>query len=126
MGIDMYCKLISLILASRFVTSEGTTVDAAFFAALAADEDLGRTRGIDATLKQFNLDAILLPTDGNVSVHHCLSCQTVLFISPPSHSGFTSGPAAIAGYPIGKSVLQSYLIQPHNCSFSHRAPGLPA
>ena len=42
-------------------------MDAAYFAALAADEDLGRTRGIDATLAKFNLDAILLPTDGKES-----------------------------------------------------------
>ncbi|KAF8575027.1 amidase signature enzyme [Ramaria rubella] len=62
---------------SQFITSEATTVDDAFFAALAADKDLGQTRGIDAALKEFNLDALLLPTDG-----------------------FTSGPAAIAGYPI--------------------------
>lgn len=39
-------------------------MDAAYFAALAADHDLGRTRGIDATLQMFGLDAILLPTDG--------------------------------------------------------------
>lgn len=39
-------------------------MDAAYFAALAADHDLGRTRGIDATLQNFGLDAILLPTDG--------------------------------------------------------------
>ncbi|KAF8575673.1 amidase signature enzyme [Ramaria rubella] len=62
---------------SQFITSEATTVDDAFFAALAADKDLGQTRGIDAALKEFNLDALLLPTDG-----------------------FTSGPAAIAGYPV--------------------------
>ena len=41
-----------------------TTVDAAYLAALAADHDLGRTRGIDGTLGKFNLDAIILPTDG--------------------------------------------------------------
>ena len=39
-------------------------MDAAYFAALAADKDLGQTRGIDGTLKEFNLDAILLPTNG--------------------------------------------------------------
>lgn len=49
---------------ARFIESENTTVNAAYFAALAADADLGRTRGIDGTLKKFNLDAILLPTDG--------------------------------------------------------------
>lgn len=48
----------------RFIAAEATTVNDTFRAALAADEDLGRTRGIDATLHKFNLDAILLPTDG--------------------------------------------------------------
>ncbi|KAI0704181.1 amidase signature enzyme [Cerioporus squamosus] len=61
---------------SQFITSENTTVDQAFFDAVAADKDLGATRGIDATLKTFDLDAILLPTD------------------------VSSSPAAIAGYPI--------------------------
>jgi amidase len=68
----------------------------AYFAALAADEDLGRTRGIDATLKEFSLDAILLPTDGQPSE-----------ISPTpdsrnsySNAGFTTTPTGIAGYPI--------------------------
>ncbi|RPD60677.1 amidase signature enzyme [Lentinus tigrinus ALCF2SS1-7] len=61
---------------SQFITSENTTVDQAFFDAVAADKDLGATRGIDATLQTFNLDAILLPTD------------------------VSSTPAAIAGYPI--------------------------
>ena len=55
----------------RFIASENTTMDAAYFAALTADADLGRTRGIDATLKKFNLDAILLPTDGTP-----VDCQT--------------------------------------------------
>jgi len=39
-------------------------VDDNYRAALAANIDLGRTRGIDATLKEFDLDAILLPTNG--------------------------------------------------------------
>lgn len=38
-------------------------MDDAYLSALAEDFDLGRTRGIDATLTQFNLDAIILPTD---------------------------------------------------------------
>lgn len=62
---------------SQFIASENSTMDDAYFAALTADVDLGRTRGIDATLQEFNLDAILLPTNG-----------------------FTAGPAAIAGYPV--------------------------
>lgn len=56
--------LIIHVLPYRFIACENTTMDAAYFAALAADHDLGRTRGIDATLQTFGLDAILLPTDG--------------------------------------------------------------
>ncbi|KAF7967507.1 hypothetical protein HWV62_41416 [Athelia sp. TMB] len=44
-----------------FIASEATTVDEEYYAALATKEDLGRTRGIDATLKKYDLDAILLP-----------------------------------------------------------------
>ncbi|THH30588.1 hypothetical protein EUX98_g3595 [Antrodiella citrinella] len=61
---------------SIFIASENTTQDQAYFDALAADKDLGQTRGIDATLKKFNLDAIIIP------------------------SYVASGPAAIAGYPV--------------------------
>ena len=58
--------------SGRFITSEATTVNASFFEALAADGDLGRTRGIDGTLKKFNLDALLLPTDGMFPLHYNL------------------------------------------------------
>ena len=62
--------------AHRFVASENTTVDQAFFDALAADRELGATRGIDAALQAFKLDALILPTD------------------------VASSPPAIAGFPI--------------------------
>ncbi|KAI0062487.1 amidase signature enzyme [Artomyces pyxidatus] len=62
---------------SKFIEAEKTTMDAAYYAALATNKDLGRTRGIDGALKKFNLDALLLPTDEH-----------------------TPGPAAIAGYPV--------------------------
>ncbi|RDX52374.1 amidase signature enzyme [Lentinus brumalis] len=61
---------------SEFIESENTTVNQAFFDAIAADKDLGATRGIDAALKTFAVDALLMP------------------------SNVASGPAAIAGYPI--------------------------
>ncbi len=51
----------------RLIISENTTRDAAYFEALAADYDLGRTRGIDTTLAKFDLDAIILPTDGTLT-----------------------------------------------------------
>ncbi|KAI0634590.1 amidase signature enzyme [Trametes polyzona] len=61
---------------SQFIAAENTTVDQAFFDALAADKDLGATRGIDAALKNFKLNALILPTD------------------------IASSPPAIAGFPI--------------------------
>ncbi|KAH9925030.1 amidase signature enzyme [Epithele typhae] len=61
---------------SQFITSESTTVNQTFFDALAADRDLGATRGIDAALAAHRLDALILPTD------------------------VSSTPAAIVGYPI--------------------------
>ncbi|KAF8531845.1 amidase signature enzyme [Gautieria morchelliformis] len=51
---------------SQFIISEATEVNASYFEALAAEEDLGRTRGIDGALQKFNLDALLLPTDDTV------------------------------------------------------------
>lgn len=66
------------IVARSLIESEATTGrNATFFQALAFDKDLGATRGIDAALKEFNLDALILPAPG-----------------------FTTVPAAIAGYPI--------------------------
>ncbi|KAI0761337.1 amidase signature enzyme [Trametes elegans] len=61
---------------SQFIASENTTVDQAFFDALAADKELGATRGIDGALQAFKLDALILPTD------------------------VASSPPAIAGFPI--------------------------
>lgn len=66
----------------RFIAAENTTVDQGFFDALAADKDLGSTRGIDAALKEFKLDALLLPTD------------------------IASTPPAIVGYPIVTGMCQ--------------------
>ena len=54
----------------RLIISEEATVNDSYFKALAIDEDLGRARGVDGALKKFNLDALLLPTDG-------LSCFTL-------------------------------------------------
>ncbi|KAL5513933.1 hypothetical protein ACEPAG_2694 [Sanghuangporus baumii] len=90
---------------SQFIASENSTMDAEYFAALASDHDLGRTRGIDATLQQFNLDAILLPTNG-----------------------FTAGPAAIAGYPVVTVPLgfqpDNVTATPANPTISN-GPGIP-
>ncbi|KAG2076379.1 amidase signature enzyme [Suillus decipiens] len=92
---------------SQFIKSEAAQVDDAYFAALAKDFDLGRTRGIDGTLAQFNLDAIILPTDARASV-----------------------PAAIAGYPLISVPLgfqpDDVEVLPATPSPLHsQAPGLP-
>ncbi|KAF8235335.1 amidase signature enzyme [Tricholoma matsutake] len=90
---------------SEFIQAENTTMDAAYFTALAFDYEMGRAQGIDATLKEFNLDALLLPTDG-----------------------FTSVPAAIAGYPL---VTVPLGFQPDTVNATpatplvENAPGLP-
>lgn len=38
--------------------------DEAYYAAVAEGYDLGRTKGIDAALKQYKIEALVLPTDG--------------------------------------------------------------
>ncbi|KAF8523718.1 amidase signature domain-containing protein [Hysterangium stoloniferum] len=88
-----------------FIESEKTSMDGRYFAALAADEELGRTKGIDATLKKFNLDA---------------------FVVPVGQFAFKS--AAIAGYPIISVPLGFHPddIQPSGAEPTHYlAPGMP-
>jgi len=53
-------------------------LDAAYFAALAADHELGRARGIDGALKAHNLDALVLPSDGFTT------SPAGMYPSPPS------------------------------------------
>jgi len=89
---------------SQFIASENSTMDAAYFAALAADGRLGRADGIDGALREFNVDALVVPTSG------------------------AAGPAAIAGYPI---VTVPLGFQPDNVTATaatptiELAPGLP-
>ncbi len=61
---------------SRFITSQNSSADQAYYDAIIANRELGGKHGIDATLHKYGLDALLLPT----------------LVS--------SMPAAIAGYPI--------------------------
>ncbi|KIL61985.1 hypothetical protein M378DRAFT_13183 [Amanita muscaria Koide BX008] len=86
---------------TKFLAAANTTdlEDPVYIAALNADHDLGRTRGIDATLQKYNLDAIVTPAPG-----------------------YTSVPSAIAGYPI-VTVPLGFL--PANTSVTPRPYGLP-
>lgn len=52
---------------SSFLASEATSVDDAYFEALASNRDLGATRGIDAVLRQYQLDALVLPARGKAT-----------------------------------------------------------
>ncbi|KIJ18363.1 hypothetical protein PAXINDRAFT_110870 [Paxillus involutus ATCC 200175] len=65
---------------SQFYKSEDSKEDEQYYEAVKKDYELGRTEGIDATLKEFGLDAII----------------TVL----PSSYGSATKAAGIAGYPI--------------------------
>ncbi|KAJ6573109.1 amidase signature enzyme [Mycena vulgaris] len=63
---------------SKLILAEQTNgFDEAYFAKLAANHDMGRRRGIDFVLKEFDLDAIVAPAPG-----------------------FITTPAAVAGYPV--------------------------
>ncbi|KIK82267.1 hypothetical protein PAXRUDRAFT_14814 [Paxillus rubicundulus Ve08.2h10] len=65
---------------SQLYKSEDSKADERYYEAVKKDYELGRTEGIDATLKEFDLDAII----------------TVL----PSSYGCATKAAGIAGYPI--------------------------
>jgi amidase len=57
-----------LISASSLIRSEVTRGrNSTFFEALASSKELGATRGIDAALKTYNLDALVLPVPGLVA-----------------------------------------------------------
>ncbi|KAJ6449782.1 amidase signature enzyme [Mycena sanguinolenta] len=92
---------------SQFIQAEATNgFDAEYFAALAADHELGSTQGIDFVLQKFNLDALVLPAPG-----------------------FTTSPAAVVGYPIVTVPLGFF---PDNVTIGsagpetvYPAPGVP-
>ncbi|KAG1743677.1 amidase signature enzyme [Suillus paluster] len=92
---------------SILIESQATTgFNASYYQSLAFDMELGATRGIDAALKMYALDALVLPAPG-----------------------FTTVPAAIAGYPIVTVPLGFY---PENVTIAsagpntvYPAPGVP-
>ncbi|KAH8112419.1 amidase signature enzyme [Phellopilus nigrolimitatus] len=92
---------------SELIESESTNgFNSTYFQALAFDKELGATRGIDAALQAHNLDALILPAPG-----------------------FTTVPAAIAGYPIVTVPLSFYpdnvTIQSAGPLTVYPAPGVP-
>lgn len=92
-----------------FLAGQNTTNlnDPIYKNAVKADHDLGRTRGIDATLKKYNLDALIAPSEG-----------------------YTTAPAAIAGYPIITVPLgflpKNTTVTTDNTTFTEDIPIYPA
>ena len=70
---------------------KGPLSEPAYRAALARNQRLSRSEGIDATLKQDGLEAIVAPTNG--------PAWTTDLINGDHVSGGSSSPAAVAGYP---------------------------
>ena len=70
---------------------KGPLTEKAYLKALDTNHRLSRDEGIDATLKKYNLDAIVAPS-GNPA-------WLVDYINGDCGSGGSSSPAAVAGYP---------------------------
>lgn len=92
---------------SSLIHSNGTSINSTYFEALAANRDLGATRGIDYVLETFHLDALVM-------IGH----------------GLTTIPAAIVGYPIVTLPMGFYPNDTLPSIFSgtdtfYPAPGVP-
>ena len=89
---------------NRLIASEASTKDKSYYDALTKARILSRTKGIDANFKKFDLDAILIPTEGQVRI------LRQVFACSKYHLGFASTPAALAGYPIVTGIHHDFLI----------------
>ncbi|KAK0236303.1 amidase signature enzyme [Armillaria nabsnona] len=92
---------------SELIESEATSgLNAAYFNSLSIDRELGGSMGIDAALKEFDLDALVLPSQG-----------------------FTTTIAAIVGYPIVTVPLgfypDNFTIESAGPETVYPAPGVP-
>lgn len=75
----------------RMAVAKGPLTDEPYLQALATNHRLARTEGIDATLAQNSLDAIVEPSGGPAWLTD--------YIAGDHYTGGTSTPAAVAGYP---------------------------
>ena len=71
--------------------AKGPLTEEQYLQALATNHRLARTEGIDATLEQNSLDAIVEPSGGPAWLTD--------YIAGDHYTGGTSTPAAVAGYP---------------------------
>jgi len=70
---------------------KGPLTSQAYIRALRTNHRLSRVEGIDATMRQHRLDAILAPSGG--------PAWLIDLVNGDHHSGGSSSPAAVAGYP---------------------------
>ena len=77
----------------RMAEEKGPLTDEAYLNALTNNHRLSRAEGIDATLRQYQLDAIVAPSGGPAGLTD--------WINGDSHAGGSAPtpPAAVAGYP---------------------------
>ncbi len=75
----------------HMAVAKGPLTDEQYLQALATNHRLARTEGIDATLAQDSLDAIVEPSGGPAWLTD--------YIAGDHYTGGTSTPAAVAGYP---------------------------
>ncbi|KAJ7215193.1 amidase signature domain-containing protein [Mycena rebaudengoi] len=92
---------------SVLIEAQKTSIDAAYFKAIAFNRELGGTRGIDFALKEHNLDALVLPAEGYVTVPAGATDAALNFLThfdaPPLSNRWTFYPAP--GMPFGLSFL---------------------
>lgn len=70
---------------------KGPLTDEAYIKALQENRRLSREEGIDCTLRENELDAIIAPTGGPAWLTD--------LVNGDQHAGGSSSPAAVAGYP---------------------------
>ena len=71
--------------------AKGPLTDETYIKALEANHRLARDDGIDATLRKYQLDAIVAPSGGPAWLTD--------WVNGDAHGGDSSSPAAVAGYP---------------------------
>lgn len=98
-----------------FTASEafGPLTDPAYLEALEKCRVASRTEGIDAVMKQYNLDAIAAPSGG--------PADPIDVIYGDRGTGGSAGPAAIAGYPNINVPAAQYMGLPVGISFFGKA-----
>lgn len=78
----------------RFLMAQekGERTESAYVEALATNHRLGRREGIDAILQQYDLDALVAPTN--------IPAWVIDLVNGNGSRGGSAGPAAMAGYPL--------------------------